>query len=97
MTSVTGPQTRETQNCGVENSSATGRLPSTWLSATECIDSGGVRVVSSESLPPTLAAVSVAMSGARWPTAGIGEDLATAISPGEPMRPLLVRDSARTV
>ena len=30
-TSVTGPQTREMQNWGVENSSATGRLPSTCL------------------------------------------------------------------
>ena len=81
--SVTGPQTREMHSCGVENSSATGCLPSTWLNDTECMLSGGTRVVSSATLPCVVASVSVAMSGGRSPTSGIGEDAATAISPGD--------------
>ena len=44
--SVTGPQTLEMQSCGVENSRATGRLPETLLNETECMLSGGTRVVS---------------------------------------------------
>ena len=39
--SVTGPQTFEMHSWGVENSSATGRLPSTWLNDTECMLSAG--------------------------------------------------------
>ena len=80
--SVTGPHTLEIHSCGVENSSAIGFLPSTWLNDTECMLSGGIRVVSNAMFPWVVASVSVAMSGGRSPTSGIGEDAATAISPG---------------
>ena len=83
------------QSCGVENNSAIGRLPRTWLNDTECMLSGGTRVVSSDAAVP-VATVSVAMSGGRWPTSGIGEVVATAISPGAPIRPFVVRVSERT-
>ncbi len=59
------------------------------------MSSAGTRVVSSERLPPTEAAVSVAIAGGRWPTSGIGEERTTAISPWAPMNPcgVKVRDS----
>ena len=94
--SVTGPQTREMQSCGVEMSSATGRLPSAWVSETLAIDSAGRRVVSSDRLPPTEASVSVATRGGGWPTSGIGERAAMAISPWAPVSPVGVRVSAST-
>src|SRR3954466_2774260 len=70
-TSVTGPQTRDWQSCGVENSSATGFLPSTWSSESLCMSLGGTRVSSSFSLPFTEASVSVATRGGDSPTSGI--------------------------
>ena len=79
--SVTGPQIREWHSSGVENSSRIGFLPRTWLNDTECICSGGVRVVSRPTLPCVLASVSVAIAGGRCPTSGIGQCLATATSP----------------
>src|SRR5665213_2793000 len=57
--SVTGPHTFEMHSCGVENSSATGRLPSTESNDTDCMASGGTRVLSSAASPCTDAAVSV--------------------------------------
>ena len=80
--SVTGPHTLEMHSCGVENSRATGFLPRTWLNDTECMLSGGTRVVSSGD-----AAVRgrqrVGGDVRRALTdVGIGEDAATAISPG---------------
>ena len=95
-TSVTGPHTREMHSCGVENSSATGRLPSTWLRETEAICSGGRRVVSSDVSPWTVAAVSVAIAGGRWPTSGIGEDGGDGDLAGGPDQPARVRVSAST-
>src|SRR5690242_15749060 len=95
--SVTGPHTLEMHSCGVENSSATGFLPSKLLNDTECMLSGGVRVVSTAVLPFTEAAVSVAIAGGREPTAGIGEEAATATWPGAPTSPVGVRVSDRIV
>src|SRR5689334_447394 len=86
--SVTGPQTFEMHSWGVENSSATGRLPRTWFKDAECICSAGTRVVSSAASPWTLDSVSVAIDGGFWPTSGIGEDLATATSPVPPTSPV---------
>src|SRR6516225_9643986 len=95
--SVTGPHTLEMHSCGVENNSATGLFPSTWLKDTECMLSGGMRVVASATLPCVVASVSVAIAGGRCPMSGMGEDGATAISPGEPIKPCAVRVSASTV
>ncbi len=57
--------------------------------------SGGVRVVTRLILPCSEASVSVAMSGGRWPTLGIGLFSATGISPVDPisLEPILVRAS----
>ena len=63
--SVTGPQTRDVQSSGVETSSAIGRRPSTWANETECMFSGGVRVVSRATSPCTDARVSVLIAGGR--------------------------------
>src|SRR3954469_14743875 len=70
-TSVTGPQTRDWHSCGVENSSATGFLPSTWSNESSCMSLGGTRVSSSFSLPLTEASVSVGTFGGLSPTSGI--------------------------
>src|SRR5215212_2999576 len=70
-TSVTGPQTRDWHSCGVENSNATGFLPSTWSNESACMSLGGTRVSSSFSLPLTDASVSVATFGGVSPTSGI--------------------------
>src|SRR3954467_12172721 len=70
-TSVTGPQTRDWHSCGVENSSATGFLPSTWSNDSLCMSLGGTRVSSSFWLPLTEASVSVATRGGASPTSGI--------------------------
>ena len=69
--SVTGPQTRDWQSCGVEKSSATGFVPRTLSKLCSCMSLGGVRVSSSSSSPPTEASVSVATFGAASPTSGI--------------------------
>src|SRR5690242_974203 len=71
-TSVTGPQTRDWQSCGVENSSATGFLPSTLSNDSSCMSLGGTRVSRSFTLPLTEASVSVATRGGVSPTSGIG-------------------------
>ena len=89
--SVTGPHTLEVHSSGVENSSATGRLPSTWLNDTECMFSGGSRVVSRPTLPPIDESVSVLIAGGRCPTPGIGvrerdRDLAGGRRSGDPRR-----------
>ena len=96
MMSVTGPQTLEWHSSGVENNSATGRLPSTWSRDTECMLSGGRRVVSRATFPCTLASVSVAIAGGRCPTPGIGVLSATATSPVDPIRRPPTRVSAST-
>src|SRR4051794_36444012 len=79
--SVTGPHTRDWQSCGVENSSATGFLPTSSAKSAVCMSLGGPRVSIFETSPFALASVSVWTFGAIWPTRGIGsaEALATSI------------------
>ncbi len=94
MMSLTGPQTLDVHSAGVENSSAIGRLPSTWLNDTACMSSGGMRFVSSVMSQCTVASVLVSIAGGRWPTAGIGKEAATAISLDELIRPCGARVNA---
>ena len=94
--SVTGPQTRELHNSGVENRSAIGRLPSTWLNETACMFSGGMPRREQASSRGTEASVSVATSGGRWPTPGIGVLTAAATSPVDPISLVPTRLSAST-
>ena len=83
--SVTGPQTRDAHSCGVENSSATGFLPTTSAKSV-CMSEGGWRVSIFETSPPALSSVSVWIFGAFSPTAGTGEAslVETSISPVAP-------------
>src|SRR5882757_4088716 len=96
--SVTGPQTREEHSCGVENSSATGFLPTTLAKSSLCMSLGGERVSIFDTSPFAVSSVSVCTFGALEPIAGIGSaDLARTLTlPAAPVSvPLdcLVADS----
>src|SRR5215208_1215041 len=72
-TSVTGPQTRDWHSCGVENSSATGFLPTTSAKDSWCSSGAvGIRVSIDSTSPLADATVSVSTLGAASPTCGIG-------------------------
>src|SRR6185436_10186157 len=73
--SVTGPHTRDWHSCGVENSNATGFLPTTSAKSTACMSLGGTRVSILETSPLADASVSVWTLGALSPTPGIGSAL----------------------
>ena len=75
--SVTGPQTRDWHSCGVENSSATGLVPTTSANDFSCSSgAGGWRVSIFSSSPLADSIVSVSTFGADWPTSGLVAPLA---------------------
>src|SRR3954453_6294559 len=85
--SVTGPQTRDWQSCGVENSSATGFLPTTPAKSTACMSLGGTRVSILDTSPLAVSSVSVWTFGALSPTPGMGSAVTeeTSTWPGAPV------------